>query len=228
LIRAILTDIEGTTSSIAFVKEVLFPYARAHIADFVHSHATEPEVSKLLDEVRTEVGQTLNEEEIIEQLKRWIDEDQKIPPLKTLQGIIWEQGYKNGNFTGHIYKDAADKLKEWHSRNIKLYVFSSGSVAAQKLIFGFSDYGDLTPLFSGYFDTRTGSKLETSSYEVIAKTINIPAGEILFLSDIAKELDAARSAGMKTFQLLRTEDSTRHAEQHQHAIDFTVIDIDAL
>ena len=173
MIQAILTDIEGTTSSIAFVKDVLFPYARDHIAEFIHKHNTDAEIRILLDEVCTETGKLLDDEQIIDQLVRWIDEDRKITPLKTLQGMLWQQGYRDGEITGHIYEDAVEKLKEWKNRQIKLYVYSSGSVAAQKLLFGFSSYGDLTSLFSGYFDTRIGSKQEPASYATVIHDASI-------------------------------------------------------
>ena len=228
MIRAILTDIEGTTSSIAFVKEVLFPYARDHIAEFVRKYATDPDVRILLDEICAEAGRKLDDKEVIDQLVRWIDEDRKVTPLKTLQGMLWQQGYLNGEISGHIYQDAVDKLKEWSERQIKLYVYSSGSVAAQKLLFGFSKYGDLTTLFSGYFDTRIGLKRESSSYKAIAETIDMPGSDILFLSDIAEELDAARSAGMLTLQLVRPEDGTQPADQHAQVRSFAGIDLDTL
>lgn len=205
MIKAILTDIEGTTSSLSFVKDVLFPYARNHMADFVRQHAEEPEVAKLLDDARAVADEELGVEALIKQLIRWIDEDQKVTPLKTLQGMIWATGYKNGDFTGHVYEDAARNLHHWHEQGIRLYVFSSGSVQAQKLIFSHSDFGDLTPLFSGYFDTTIGSKREVEAYLNIIDEINLPAESILFLSDIAWELDAARSAGMQTLQLIRDE-----------------------
>ena len=228
MICAILTDIEGTTSSIAFVKEVLFPYARDHIAEFVRKHTTDTDVRILLDEVRAEVGGVPDDDEVIDLLIRWIDEDRKVPPLKTLQGMLWQQGYHNGEISGHIYNDAVAKLKEWHARQIKLYVYSSGSVAAQKLLFGFSKYGDLTTLFSGYFDTRTGPKRDPASYKTITETISIPASDILFLSDTAEELDAARSAGMLTLQLVRPEDGTQPADRHAQVHSFAGIDLDKL
>lgn len=228
MIRAILTDIEGTTSSIAFVKEVLFPYARDHIAEYIRNHAADTDVRVLLDEVCAELGRTLDDGQIIEQLIRWTDEDRKITPLKTLQGMLWEQGYRNGDISGHIYQDAVKKLQEWNTRQIKLYVYSSGSVAAQKLLFGFSKYGDLTTLFSGYFDTRVGPKRETASYRAIAKAIGIPGNDTLFLSDIAEELNAARAAGMLTLQLLRPEDGTLPAEGHAQVHSFSEIGLDTL
>ncbi|MDH3371185.1 MAG: acireductone synthase [Gammaproteobacteria bacterium] len=201
--KAILTDIEGTTSSLSFVKDVLFPYARERMAEYVRQHAQELSVKKELEEVRRLSGINLNNSEIIEQLIRWIDEDKKITPLKSLQGMIWENGYKKGDFKGHVYEDAARNLKKWKQAGLKLYVFSSGSVQAQKLLFAHTDYGDLTPLFSGYFDTTIGNKREENSYRKITESIGTPPGEILFLSDIREELDAARSAGMPVTWLLR-------------------------
>jgi len=203
MIRAIVTDIEGTTSSLSFVKDVLFPYARQRIAAFVLEQAAQPEVRTQLDAVSAAVGHTLTDDAAAVQLVRWIDEDQKITPLKALQGMIWEAGYRNGDFRGHVYEDAVRRLREWKDQSIALYVFSSGSVHAQKLLFGYSDFGDLTPLFSGYFDTTIGAKRETEAYRHIARNIGLPAGEILFLSDIREELDAAQAAGLHTCWLVR-------------------------
>ena len=205
MIKAIVTDIEGTTTSLSFVKDVLFPYARQHVAEFIRQHAQRAEVKAQLDEVSNIVGQQLDQEQVIAQLIQWIDEDQKITPLKSLQGMIWQAGYKSGDFTGHVYEDAARKLRDWHERGIKLYVFSSGSVKAQQLIFGYSDFGDMTPLFSGYFDTQIGSKREVDAYQHIVNQLDCPAGEVLFLSDIEQELQAASEAGMKTVQLVRED-----------------------
>lgn len=203
MIKAIVTDIEGTTSSLSFVKDVLFPYARRRIAEFVRAHAEDPAVRRELDEVRRLSGKDLDDEESIDQLIYWIDEDKKITPLKSLQGMIWEDGYKKGAFTGHMYEDAVRHLKKWKDAGIALYVFSSGSVQAQKLLFAHTDYGDLTPLFSGYFDTNIGNKREADAYYKIAAAVGIPPGDILFLSDIREELDAAKSAGMQTVWLVR-------------------------
>jgi len=203
MIRAIVTDIEGTTSSLSFVKDVLFPYARQHIGTFVREQAAQPAVRAQLAAVNAAVGRTLTDDAAVAQLVRWIDEDQKITPLKALQGMIWEAGYRNGDFQGHVYDDAVRRLREWKDQGLALYVFSSGSVHAQKLLFGYSAFGDLTPLFSGYFDTTIGAKRETGAYRHITESIGIPAGEILFLSDIREELDAAQAAGLHTCWLAR-------------------------
>lgn len=203
MIKAIVTDIEGTTSSLAFVKDVLFPYARARMAGFVRTHRSDPAVRRHLDEVRRMLDGRADDEKIIAQLIQWIDEDKKITPLKALQGMIWERGFKQGEFKSHVYEDAVRNLKQWHAQGIRLYVFSSGSVQAQKLLFAHTGYGDLTPLFSGYFDTTVGAKKEAGSYHKIAQTIGLAPGDILFLSDVKEELDAAHEAGMHTAWLLR-------------------------
>ncbi len=219
MIKAIVTDIEGTTSSLSFVKDVLFPYARERMADFVRGHAKDAAVRRWLDEVRQIAGSALSNDEIITQLIRWIDEDRKITPLKALQGMIWEDGYKKGDFKGHIYEDAVRHLRKWKDAGIRLYVYSSGSVLAQKLLFAHTDYGDLMPLFSGYFDTNIGGKREADSYRKIAKSISVAPADTLFLSDIREELDAALTAGMQTRWLVR-EGALETKAAHQQTRNF--------
>ncbi|MBU2479190.1 MAG: acireductone synthase, partial [Gammaproteobacteria bacterium] len=181
-------------------------------------------VRALLDAANQEAGGGLDDAGIVAQLECWIDEDRKITPLKSLQGLIWEAGYRNGDFKGHVYADAAAQLHAWHAQGIPLYVYSSGSVYAQKLLFGFSEAGDLTPLFSGYYDTHIGGKREAASYRAIVDDIKLPAAEILFLSDIVEELDAAGDAGMQTLQLVRdgelNQDSRHRQVQDFNAIEF--------
>ena len=227
MIRAILTDIEGTTSSIRFVHDVLFPYAREHMAEFVRCNAEDAHVVPHLNDVRLAAGADLDLEGITRQLIAWIDADEKATPLKALQGMIWESGYRKGDFTGHIYPDAARQLRAWHEAGIPLYVFSSGSVQAQQLLFGYSDEGDLTPLFSGNYDTRTGNKREPAAYRAIAADIGLPPEDILFLSDVSEELDAARSAGMRTTWLVRDAVPDETAV-HRQASSFDDIDPAAL
>ena len=223
-IKAIVTDIEGTTSSIAFVHDVLFPYASKMLPEFVRQHAEDKAVAELLDATRHEAGESdADVERVIAILLQWIREDRKATPLKALQGLIWRHGFENNDFTGHIYEDAARKLRAWHQDGIKLYVYSSGSVQAQKLLFGHSDAGDLLPLFSGYFDTRIGHKRETESYRRIIETLGLVPTKILFLSDIVEELDAARTAGMQTIQLVR--DSSTQINSHTIAHNFDDIQL---
>jgi enolase-phosphatase E1 len=224
MIKAIVTDIEGTTSSIRFVHEVLFPYARENIGEFIHANAEDLNVVSHLNDVRLEVGQDLDLDGVVDQLVQWIDEDKKITPLKALQGMIWEEGYYKGELTGHLYDDAIEYLRKWHDKGIKLYVFSSGSVQAQKLLFGHCDAGDLTPLFSGYYDTRIGNKREADAYRKIVQDIGLAANEILFLSDIVEELDAAKAAGMKTIMLVRDE-SPATSSSHTQVNNFSEIDL---
>ncbi|WP_222564201.1 acireductone synthase [Novilysobacter antarcticus] len=204
--QVILTDIEGTTSSISFVKEVLFPFARRALPAFVKVRGHEPAVRKWLDLVATELGGMCQDAMIGEVMQGWIDEDRKHTALKALQGMIWADGYRNGDFTAHIYPDAAQALQRWHADGIPLYVYSSGSVTAQRLFFGHSDAGDLTGLFSGWFDTEVGAKRDFRSYDRIASEIDVPAARVLFLSDVVAELDAARTAGMDTVLIDRLED----------------------
>lgn len=203
-IKAILTDIEGTTSAVSFVFDVLFPYAARHLPDFVREYAGETEVAAQLAAVRAESGEAdADVERVIAILLQWIAEDRKATPLKALQGMVWAQGYRDGQLKGHVYPDAVQALREWKARGLDLYVYSSGSIQAQKLIFGCSEAGDLGSLFSGYFDTTSGPKRESASYARIAGAIGLPAAEILFLSDVVQELDAARDAGMRTLGLAR-------------------------
>jgi enolase-phosphatase E1 len=223
-IKAIVTDIEGTTSSLSFVKDVLFPYARAQMGEFIQQHADEPAIAALIEDVRREAGEDLSLEGVIQTLEQWIDADKKITPLKALQGLLWETGYQQGDFKGHIYSDAKQQLEQWHQQGIKLYVYSSGSVHAQKLLFGYTEYGDLNYLFNGYFDTRIGAKIEPESYRHIAEAIKLPANEILFLSDVKPELDAAKVADMQTTWLVRDSDLDPQAP-HSQVKDFSAIRI---
>ncbi|QLL11767.1 acireductone synthase [Pseudomonas chlororaphis] len=203
-IKAILTDIEGTTSAVSFVFEVLFPYAVQQLPDFVRKHVTRADVAEQLQAVREASGEPAADvERVIEILLGWIAEDRKATPLKTLQGMVWEQGYRAGQLKGHVYPDAVAALQHWHQAGYRLYVYSSGSIQAQKLIFGRSTAGDLAPLFSGFFDTASGPKREVQSYQRITQAIGCAPGQILFLSDVVQELDAAKSAGLATCGLVR-------------------------
>ncbi|TAM10638.1 MAG: acireductone synthase [Nevskiaceae bacterium] len=224
MIKAIVTDIEGTTTSIAFVHDVLFPYARQRIAAFVAEHADAPKVRVQLDAVAQLAGRALTPTESGTLLVRWIDEDRKATPLKALQGMIWAHGYAEGTLKGHVYADVPACLRRWHAAGLRLYVYSSGSVAAQKLIFGHSTAGDLTPLFSGYFDTHIGGKREAASYRNILTELGQPGAHVLFLSDVTAELDAARTAGIGTCQLLR-DAADQTVADHPQARDFSEVQL---
>jgi enolase-phosphatase E1 len=197
---AILLDIEGTTSSISFVADILFPYARRHLPSFIAAHGTAPTVKQALADTQTLAG---TDADAVATLLQWIDDDVKAPPLKLLQGLIWAKGYENGELKGHIYDDALDALRSWKHTGIPLYIYSSGSVQAQVQLFQHNIGGDLRSLFSGHFDLTTGPKVEAESYRKIAAAIGKAPGAILFLSDNPKELEAAQTAGVRVFQVVR-------------------------
>jgi len=205
-VRAIVTDIEGTTSSISFVRDVLFPYARKRLPAFIQTRGEQPEVKHWLQEAAKEAGYVnISREEMVKVLQGWIDNDRKSTALKALQGMIWKVGYEGGEFKAHMYPDAVTKLREWHDRETPIYVYSSGSVQAQELFFGHTTAGDLRALFSGYFDTTTGPKRHWASYTRIAEAVDVPPTMLLFVSDIAEELDAAADAGYRTYLILRQQ-----------------------
>jgi enolase-phosphatase E1 len=223
-IRAIVTDIEGTTSSIGFVHDVLFPFARKHLPAFVEAHADLPEVRHWLDEAAREAGLTqASRGEVVDALLGWIDADRKATPLKALQGLVWKDGYASGAYRAHVYPEVAARLRAWHAAGIRLYVYSSGSVAAQQLFFRYSEAGDLAPLFAGWFDTETGPKRASASYAAIAAAIGDAPARILFLSDIVEELDAAATAGMQTTWLCRPPTACPAASRHRCVADFDAV-----
>lgn len=217
---AIVTDIEGTTSSMSFVKDVLFPYARERLPDFVRARAGEPTVRALLDDAAREGGiPDADDAAIIALLLLWIDEDRKSTPLKALQAMIWVGGYDGRDFVAHVYPDAVAGLQRWHAAGIPIHIYSSGAVPAQKLYFAHTEVGDLRPLFSGYFDTTSGSKREAASYRRIAHAIGTEPAQILFLSDIDAELDAAQEAGLATAWVCREPGPAPH-QRHRAVASF--------
>ncbi|MEY3968850.1 MAG: acireductone synthase [Bacteroidota bacterium] len=222
-IKYILTDIEGTTSSVHFVYEVLFPYFREHLNDLT-KHAQVNEVKQAFAEVieitLQEEGKHLTTtEEVLACLEKWSREDRKLTPLKTLQGVIWKNGYETGAITGHVYEDVPTALNQWRALGLKIGVFSSGSIAAQKLLFRFSDFGDLSGHFSNHFDTTTGSKKDNETYLKITQFLGLAADQILFLSDIVAELEAAQKAGLQTIQLVRDGAAVGWSHTVQHFLE---------
>lgn len=205
-VHAVVLDIEGTTSSLSFVKDTLFPFARRRLPVYVRDH--EKELGEILGDIRMSVGnQTLGTDEITQVLLHWMDEDRKVTALKSLQGLIWKAGYESGELQGHIYDDALHALQAWHRAGIKIYIYSSGSVAAQQLLFRHTRHGDLTTYLSGYFDTTTGPKLEAASYTAIARRAELAPGALLFLSDHPGEVQAACAAGMQAVRVDRDASS---------------------
>jgi enolase-phosphatase E1 len=226
-IKAILLDIEGTTAPISFVAEVLFPFAAERLEAFVRANAGDPAVAEALRETAELEGRQLTTSEAIETLLGWIKADRKATPLKTLQGKIWREGYESGRIVSPVYSDAARQMRAWKARGFRLDVYSSGSVEAQKLLYGHSDAGDLTPLFSDYFDTKTGPKLEAASYAAIAGLIGKPPSDVLFLSDSPGEVAAALAAGMQSIRIDRTLPAGGKATDPDGtfvAADFDVVD----
>ncbi|NCH74007.1 acireductone synthase [Cronobacter sakazakii] len=220
MIRAIVTDIEGTTTDIRFVHNVLFPYARERLERFIRSGEQREPVNLLLNELRGEIhAPAASVDQLIETLFKFMDEDRKSPALKSIQGYIWREGYVNGDFTGHLYPDVVPALRRWSDQDIDIYIYSSGSVPAQKLLFSHSDEGDVTELLSGFFDTHVGAKRQVSSYRNISMKTGVPVHQMLFLSDIREELDAAREAGWKTVQLIRGKPDTQSTHRQVSSFD---------
>jgi enolase-phosphatase E1 len=218
-VEAVLLDIEGTVTPISLVRDTLFPYARARLPDFVAAHRDDPAVRDVLAQTRALEPAA----DPVATLLRWSDLDQKVTPLKTIQGLIWREGYGSGDLVARFYAEVPEMLTFWKKEGLPLYVYSSGSEEAQRGIFGHSQAGDLTPLFSGFFDTRIGPKRDRASYEAIRAEIGLPAGLILFLSDVEAELDAAEAAGLRTCQLVRAADGTIPSAHQPVAADLHAV-----
>jgi len=226
--RAVVTDIEGTTTPISFVRDTLFPFARDRLGRFVAARQDDAPVAAALEDARAEMGAPDAETEaVVAALAGWIDADRKVPALKTLQGLIWRDGYETGALVAPVYDDVPVALRRWQAAGITLAVYSSGSVAAQKLLFGHTDHGDLTGLFAHWFDLATGSKLEAGSYRRIAAEIGCAPGDILFLSDHPGELDAARDAGLRTLRADRGDPPPGPGGDHPAIRSFTEIVFDS-
>ncbi|MEU4609781.1 acireductone synthase [Streptomyces umbrinus] len=196
-VDAVVLDIEGTTSATGFVVDVLYPYSRSRFGALLSERSTDPEVVRAVSQVRDLLGEPDADAARVEKaLHEWLDEDVKATPLKTLQGLIWSEGFARGDLVSHFYDDVVPVLRRWHGDGVRLHVYSSGSVAAQRAWFASSPDGDLLPLVSGLYDTENaGPKQEPDSYRRIAGSTGTEAGRLLFLSDRPGELDAARAAG---------------------------------
>jgi enolase-phosphatase E1 len=198
----VLLDIEGTISSQSFVIRVLYSYLRERLPAYVAAHRDDPEIQRILDDTAALAGDGADP---VETLLAWLAVDKKAPPLKKVQGLVWEHGYAEGAFQGHIYDDALAVLTRWKAAGVPLYIFSSGSLQSQIQFFQFNQAGDLRPLFSGHFDTDTGAKVETGSYLRIAEAIGVAPERMLFFSDNPRELVAAEAAGVQRVQVLRED-----------------------
>ncbi|CUW48015.1 Enolase-phosphatase E1 [Novacetimonas hansenii] len=208
--RVALLDIEGTTIPVSFVHDVLFPYARQALPGLLRDHADDPQVRAQV----AEIARLAPGVPPLAQLEAWMDRDEKVAPLKALQGMAWAQGYRTGHLSARLYPDVLPVLRLWAAAGVVLAVYSSGSVAAQELIYGHTDDGDVTDLFSGFYDLAMGGKRVASSYANIVARAGWAAGDVLFLSDVVAELDAAAQAGLRTCQIVRPEDATCAGTTH--------------
>jgi len=203
-VRAVLMELDGAAVPLAFTTETLAPLARAKLGAFIREHASDPEVEDALEETgRLLGGFDLKLDEAEALLLRWMKQDRKATPLKTIQGLIWQEGYEAGSITGELYPDVAASLKSWASAGLRLFVYSSNSRLAQQLLLRHSSAGDLSQLFEEFFDTCVGQKIEPTSYREICDRLALPAGSVLLLSDNEEELDAAQSVGLATTRILR-------------------------
>ena len=234
-VRAILLDIEGTTTAVAFVHDVLFPFARTHLLDHLTKHFSSQELSAAVSLLRAEHATELPRSPTpppwpdqdaprhtqvagIAAYVHWLmDRDRKSTGLKSLQGQIWTQGYLSGRLRGHVFDDVPPALERWLAQDVDVRIFSSGSVLAQRLLFGYSEKGDLTKFFRGYFDTEVGPKTDPDSYRRITEQFRRSPNEILFLSDVTRELNAARLAGLGTLLCVRPS-NPEQPSGHGHRI----------
>jgi len=225
--RGILLDIEGTTSPIAFVYDVLFPYASARLEAYFDAEGDSPACRAVCEQIGRDAGQPsvsawteatgkAPRELAVAELRRLMDADAKTTGLKAWQGLVWEQGYRKGELVSELFDDVPAALRAWKAQGRDVRIYSSGSIAAQKLFFGHTRHGDLLPLLNGHYDTTIGPKREAASYERIAKQMELLPGEVLFASDVSAELDAARQAGMHTVLLVRPGNPPQLAG-HGHA-----------
>lgn len=228
-VRGILLDIEGTTTPIAFVHDVLFTYARDHVREFLHANANNEDVRSdialLGDEHADDVNHDRNPPPLVADYVEWlIALDRKSTGLKSLQGKIWRQGYQDGSLKSQVFADVAPAFERWHQRGLSTNIFSSGSVLAQKLLFAHTEAGDLTRFIDNYFDTNVGKKGEAESYRRIAEKMKLLVGDILFVSDVIDELDAAHNAGMKVLLSVRPGNAPQdNTDQYPEILSFDQI-----
>jgi enolase-phosphatase E1 len=203
-VKWLLFDVEGTITALAFVKDELFPYARAHVRAFLEEQATRPEIAALVARLVSAQGVRSGDYDRLTQgLITWMDEDRKQPDLKALQGFIWADGYRTGALRGHLYPDVVPFWRAARQRGIQLAIYSSGSVQAQQLLLSHSIEGDVASLIERHFDTRIGAKGDSTSYRRIAAELGVSAEQVQFFSDVLEELHAARLAGLRTCRVRR-------------------------
>jgi enolase-phosphatase E1 len=219
MIRAILLDIEGTTTPIAFVHEVLFSYARDHVKEYLANKPDAEDVTRLREEHAADTSKGEHPPSQMAAYVEWlIARDRKSTGLKSLQGKIWRQGYLDGSLKSQVYVDVAPAFARWRARGLSINIFSSGSVLAQQLLFAHTEAGDLTKFIDQYFDTNVGKKAEAASYHRIAEALSLRAEEVLFISDVAAELNAANEAGMEPLLSIRPGNPPQEGAENYRAI----------
>jgi enolase-phosphatase E1 len=224
-IQYYLTDIEGTTTSVSFVYDVLFPFFRQHFPDFARENAHDPVFRGQLEETAqvtlARTGERVSPEQAVGILLDWTIKDLKEPVLKSIQGAVWQRGYKSGALKGHVYPDVPPALMRCQQAGIPVGIYSSGSVEAQKMLFGSTEFGNLLPFINHHFDTAVGPKKQPKAYRNIAEQLHVPAALICFISDVPSELDAAQMSGMQTLHMVRP--GTQAQGHHTTATDFNRI-----
>lgn len=233
--RMILLDIEGTVSPLAFVHDVMFPYARAQVRPFLQGHWDDSRVQTALAQMATDAGASAFADWyagdadavsfVVAEVEKLMAVDAKTSGLKLLQGLVWEKAFESGLLRGELFMDVPPAMQSWHAGGIQLSIYSSGSVHAQRLFFSHTNAGDLTPLLTGYYDTAVGSKRESASYTAIAGAADVEVGEVLFVSDVVAELDAAHAAGMKTALALRPGNPNVPPHSHPTLATFSEIQV---
>jgi enolase-phosphatase E1 len=248
MVRLILLDIEGTTTPIAFVHDVLFPFARARLADWLVRHAGTSASRGVIEALRTEhardvargeptgapwppdtpgpAGEARTQAAVVAYASHLMTLDRKSTALKHWQGLIWEEGYQAGLLHGEVYPDVPPAMRRWRAAGVDVAIYSSGSELAQRRLFASTEYGDLTPLISAFFDTAVGPKTEADSYRRIAAALGHEPSAIVFVSDLVRELDAARAAGCQTRLSLRPGNAPQ-PDAGRHAAVASLLDLDA-
>jgi enolase-phosphatase E1 len=227
--RCVLLDVEGTTTPISFVYGTLFPYARAHLSSFLSERRADPAVASAVRELTRSNAADLpagapaiTNQDMVREISDYaiwlMDQDRKSPPLKLLQGLIWERGFAQGEIQSELFEDVPGSLLQWREAGLQTAIYSSGSVLAQRLVFTCTPFGDLTSFITRYFDTGAGLKRDCRSYQYIAAELRVPAGQIIFVSDIAEELEAARAAGLSTALSIRPGNQPQSNAQKYRAI----------
>ena len=221
--KAILLDIEGTTTPITFVYDVLFPFAREHAHEHLDDQAQRELKTEYDADVRKGLAPPTWSSGAIAYVYWLMDQDRKSTALKNLQGKIWEVGYRRGDLHGDVFPDVPPTLEQWHRNGIDVRIYSSGSILAQQLLFSPTKYGALTRFLRGYFDTTTGPKSEPQSYSAIASAFGVPAAEILFISDVTRELDAAVTSGMQVLLSVRPGNHSQPQNSYRSISSFSEV-----